>query len=77
MRIYDDIIDFLAAGTTPKKIIEFKASAETQLRVRELLNAQKNQTATETELNELEDFLRLEHIMRLTKARAKKYANAG
>ncbi|MFT6205939.1 MAG: hypothetical protein ACI9V1_003604 [Spirosomataceae bacterium] len=23
MRIYDDIIDFLAAGTTPKKIIDF------------------------------------------------------
>jgi hypothetical protein len=40
MRIYDDIIDFLAAGTTPKRIIELKASAETQLRVRELLNAQ-------------------------------------
>jgi hypothetical protein len=68
---------FFAAGTTAQKIANFKALEETQRRVRVLLEVQKNETATPSELEELDDFLRLEHIMRLTKARAKQYANAG
>lgn len=76
MKIYDEIVEFLAAGATSKEIVEFKASDETRERVRALLSAQKNGTATTEELEELEDFLRLEHIMRLTKARAKMYSDA-
>ena len=76
MKIYDELVDFFAAGTTSQKIANFKASEETQLRVKALLDAQKNETATSEELEELEDFLRLEHIIRLTKVRAKRYLNS-
>ena len=76
MKIYDEIIDFLAGGTTPQTLVNFKASAETQLRVRELLGVQKDNTATKSQLEELDDYLRLEHIMRLAKARARKHAQS-
>jgi hypothetical protein len=76
MKVYDEIIDFLAAGTTPQTLVSFKASPETQQRVRDLLKAQKEETATQSQLEELDDYLRLEHIMRLTKARARRYAQS-
>lgn len=75
MKVYNELVEFFAAGTTAQKIASFKASKETQMRVRILLESQKNGTATASDLDELDDFLKLEHIMRLTKARAKQYVN--
>ncbi len=76
MKAYEEIIDFLASGTTPRGISLFKASESTKLRVRELLHLEKEGVATSSEKTELDDYLRLEHLMRLTKARAKKYAQS-
>lgn len=76
MKAYEEIVDFLASGTTPRGISLFKASESTKLRVRELLHLEKEGVATSSEKTELDDYLRLEHLMRLTKARAKKYAQS-
>ena len=76
MKVYNEIIGFLAGGTTTQTLVGFGASAETQSRVRELLRTQKDNTATQSQLEELNDYLRLEHIMRLAKARAHKYAQS-
>jgi hypothetical protein len=76
MKAYEEIIDFFASGTTPSGISLFKASESTKQRVRELLRLEKQGIATSAEKTELDDFLRLEHLMRLTKARAKKYAES-
>ena len=76
MKAYEEIVEFLASGTTPRGISLFKASESTKLRVRELLHLEKEGIATASEKTELDDYLRLEHLMRLTKARAKKYAQS-
>jgi hypothetical protein len=76
MKAYEEIVDFLASGTTPSGISLFKASESTKQRVRELLHLEKQGIATSAEKTELDDYLRLEHLMRLTKARAKKYAQS-
>jgi hypothetical protein len=76
MKAYEEIVEFLASGTTPRGISLFKASESTKLRVRELLHLEKEGVATTSEKTELDDYLRLEHLMRLTKARAKKYAQS-
>ena len=76
MKAYEEIVDFLASGTTPRGISLFKASESTKQRVRELLHLEKQGIANSAEKTELDDYLRLEHLMRLTKARAKKYAQS-
>ncbi len=77
MKVYDEIIDFFVRKSTPDELLLFKPSEESQLRVRELLYLERENKITATEKAELDDFLKLEHLMRLTKARARKYAQAG
>jgi hypothetical protein len=49
MKAYEEIVDFLASGTTPREISLFKASDSTKLRVRELLRLEKEGIATSAE----------------------------
>ena len=74
MKAYDEIVDFLASGTTSQRLVLFQPSNETKDRVRELLHLEKTQNITSQEKEELDSFLQLEHLMRLTKARARQYA---
>ena len=37
IKAFDEIIDFIAEGTTPEKVIAFRPSAETQSRAEELM----------------------------------------
>ena len=68
---YTELIDFIAAGTTPHSVIAFRASDETKERVADLIRREKTQKLTKEETAELEHYLQLEHIMRLAKARAR------
>ena len=76
MKAYDEIVDFLAAGTTSDGLLLFRPSKESALRVSELLQLEKNGGITSAEKVELDDYLHLEHLMRLTKARARKYVKS-
>jgi hypothetical protein len=69
-KAYDELVDFIAAGTTPASLIEFQPSEETRARVRELIHKEKNSGLLPEETSELDDYLKLEHLMRLAKARA-------
>ena len=71
VRAYDEVIDFLAAGVTPSALIAFRPSAATKARVAELIRREKNEGLTPEETAELDDYMRLEHLMRLAKARAR------
>jgi len=71
-KAYEEIVDFIAAGTATQGAAQFHASAETKLRVEELLRREKNDALSPEEKAELNDCLQLEHLMRLTKARARK-----
>ncbi len=76
-RAYEEIINFLAAGTTPKSLIDFQPSEAVKERVADLIFKEKNSTLTPEEKSELDHYLLLEHLMRLAKARAHQYMIEG
>ncbi len=68
---YFEIIDFIAAGTTPEGVIQFRPSPETQRRVAGLLEREKSDGLPSEERAELDHLLELEHILRMAKAKAR------
>lgn len=72
---YDEIIDFLARGSTSEEVIAFRPSEIAQARVRELLERNKTDEMTSEESLELQNFGELEHFMQLVKARAQSYVD--
>ena len=73
LKAYEELIDFIAAGTTPDNVVAFRPSEETKQRVADLLCREKTTGLTPDELSELDRYMQLEHLMRLAKARARKY----
>ncbi len=71
-RIYDEIIDFLASGTTPQSLVEFQLSDNVKEHVGDLIFREKNSSLTTDEKSELDQYMMLEHILRMAKARAHK-----
>ncbi|MEM7375507.1 MAG: hypothetical protein AAF587_43340 [Bacteroidota bacterium] len=70
-KAYEEIIFFIAAGSTPEQVIAFRPSQEVQNRVRELVDREKNTSLSAEEQSELNNYLLLEHLMRMAKARAR------
>jgi hypothetical protein len=68
---YFEIIDFIAAGTTPEAVAAFRPSPEAQQRVSELIEREKESDLSRDERAELEHFMELEHILRMAKAKAR------
>lgn len=71
-RAYEEIVDFIAAGSNPRSVIAFRPSEATRTRVAELISRAKTERLTSDEASELDHYLQLEHIMRLAKARAQR-----
>ena len=69
---YDEIVD-LFARTSSAEVLAFRPSADSQERVRYLLERNENGELTEDEVTELDRFGELEHLMQLVKARAQVY----
>ena len=67
---YDEFVDFIAGGSTPQVVIDFRASEGTKARVAELIHSQKADSLSADETAELNQSLQIEHLMRLAKARA-------
>lgn len=74
---YEEIIDFIAAGTTPEAVVAFRPSDAVQQRVTELAERAKEGNISAEEQSELEDYLQLEHIMIMAKARARQHTRLG
>lgn len=70
-RAYEEIIDFIAAGTSPRDMVAYQPSAAAKARVADLIQQEKAAGLSEEETAELEHYLQLEHVMRLAKARAR------
>lgn len=68
---YDEIVDFIASGTTPESVIAFNPSSAVKAQVADLIRREKTGGLTPTETAELKNFLHIEHVMRLAKARAR------
>jgi hypothetical protein len=74
---YFEMIDFIAAGTTPEAVIQFHPSREAQDRVSQLIERKKEGTLSAGEEAELSHFMELEHIIRMAKARARQIQARG
>ena len=71
IRAYDEIVEFIAAGTTPESVAHFESSQQTKEYVADLIHKEKTAGLTPDESSELDHFMKLEHLMRLAKARAR------
>ncbi len=58
-KVYNEIIDFIAAGATPQSVIDFKLSATAQDRLEDLVYRHKTGELTPDEKRELDYFLTL------------------
>lgn len=70
VRAYEEIIEFIAAGTSPNSVIAYQPSQSAKDRVADLISREKIDGLTPDEKTELDHYLQIEHIMRLAKARA-------
>ncbi len=71
IRAYEEIVEFIAGGTTPDAVARFEASRETRERVADLIHREKTTGLAPDETSELDHYLKIEHLMRLAKARAR------
>ena len=67
---YQEIVD-LIAGANPSGVVSFRPSESTQARVAELIEQEKTQGLSHDERRELDQYMQLEHVMRLAKAKAR------
>ncbi len=72
-RAYEEVIDFIAAGTSPGNLIAFQPSAEAKQRLLDLIEREKSAALSSEEKSELDHYTQLEHLMRLAKARARQH----
>ena len=68
--VYQEVVDFIASGTNPEKVIAFRPSDKMQQRVSLLLQKNQEDQLSYDEKSELDHFMVIEHLMRLAKARA-------
>ncbi|MBW2617197.1 MAG: hypothetical protein JRD02_13615 [Deltaproteobacteria bacterium] len=73
VRAYEEVVDFIAAGTSPGSIIAFSPSTTVKERVAYLIDREKTTGLSPDEKSELDHYAQLEHLMRLAKARARQY----
>ena len=77
MKAYEEIVEFIARGTTPNNVVAFRPSEGTKERVAELIQREKTSGISLEEESELSHYLQLEHLMRLAKARARQHIANG
>lgn len=71
---YVEILDFLASGPEPEKIINFRVSPEAQERVSQLLEKNRESTLTPSENAELDLYVQIDQIMTLLKIRSRTHS---
>jgi hypothetical protein len=75
--IYFEIIDFIAAGTTPQSVVDFRPSREAQKRLADLIELEKSGALSPELRAEVDHITELEHILRMATARARQIVSRG
>lgn len=65
------MVEFLARQIPARALADFTASESTRRRVWELVRKEKDSGLTAEERSELDDYERLEHLLILTRAKAR------
>ena len=73
MNPYADFIEFIVTHIEPESIAAFKASEETHDFFYKLLSKEKAGTASAEERKSLDQFMQIEHIMRMAKIKSRLY----
>jgi len=73
VKAYEEVVNFIAAGTDPRKTIAFRPSEDVRDRVADLIERERDNELSVAEKSELDHYLQIEHLMRLAKARARDY----
>ena len=71
-KAYEEVLDFITRKIPPQDVIGFSASTATKRRVEHLLDKRKEDGLLPEEDSELQEFLQMEHFMRMAKAWARK-----
>lgn len=72
-KVYAEVIDFIAAGTSPDGVIAFQPSESAKTRVADLIYREKTTGLSIDFKSESDHYMQLEHLMRLAKARARQF----
>ncbi|MDB6021337.1 MAG: hypothetical protein JWQ04_1194 [Pedosphaera sp.] len=70
MNVSDEIVDFLVEQIPAQSLANFKASDASRQRVWNLITKEKESGLLPDEKVELDDYLKLEHLVVLAKAKA-------
>jgi hypothetical protein len=69
--LFDEITDFLASAPTAEQIIAYKPSDILDQRLHELLDKNSAEQLTVEERKELDEFLRINHLLTVVTAKAR------
>ena len=72
-KAYEEVVDFIAAGSSPASVAAFRPSAAARERVSALISQEKTVGLSAAERTEMEYYFQVEHLMRLAKARARQF----
>jgi hypothetical protein len=70
-RAFDEIVDFITSAPRPEQILAFQPSEKSVKRLEKLVQKNQEGDLEEQEKHELQQFMLIEHLMRLAKARAR------
>jgi hypothetical protein len=68
---FDEVYEFLLSAPTAQDVIAFRPSEPTQTRISDLLAKNKEGVLTPDQQAELDEFLRVEHFVRMLKIKAR------
>ena len=71
MRLVNSVVELLTSSPKPEDVISFKLPQDLQERAADLLDRNREGVLTAEESEELDQFIFLEHVFRLAKARAR------
>lgn len=73
---YNEFVEFITSMPTLDEMSQFRLSYSTEERISFLLERNRQEDISNEEIQELDEYLRLEHIMRQVKIRAFEKLNA-
>jgi hypothetical protein len=69
--VYDEVYEFLLSAPTPQQVIAFRPSEQLQKHIQALLEANDEGLATPEQRTEFDEFLQVEHFVRMLKIKAR------
>lgn len=77
MNASDELLDFLVCNIPSSKLAHFHSSEEVRRRVWDLIERERGEGLLSEERVELDDYLKLEHLLVMAKARARLLSGNG